>query len=93
MINEEEKVSGKAIEKVDVTAKSVNKVPADNVHVSYVPGVHVFSSIDVLMDNLRRNYVKNIYYPWDASLEPVIAVPKAATAISAFHKRTFPSTF
>lgn len=89
MIKEEETAPVKAAAKVDVAAKSLNHVPAKHVHASHVPGVHVISSIDVLMDNLRRNYVKNIYYPWNLSLEPIIAVPKATIPISTIHTRKF----
>jgi hypothetical protein len=93
MSKQEKKASAKTLGRVDLAAKSMIPVPNKHIHAQHVPAVHVFSSINVLMDNLRRNYVKNIYYPWDVSFEPVIAVPKATLAISAFRTRKFPSTF
>jgi hypothetical protein len=93
MSKEEKKASVKAVGRIDLAAKSVIPVSDKYIHAHHVPAVHVFSSINVLMDNLRRNYVKNIYYPWDVSFEPVIVVPKATLAISAIRTRKFPSTF
>ena len=62
MSKEEKKAPVKSIAKTEIVAKSVKYFPAKRVPAKYV---HVFSTIDVLMDNLRRNYVENISYPWD----------------------------
>ncbi len=79
---EEKKAPAKAIAKAEVAAKSIKHVPAKHIPAKHVPAVHVLKTIDVLMDNLRRNHIENIAYPWDSViLEPVISVRKARLAI------------
>jgi hypothetical protein len=83
---EEKKAPLQAIVKAKVGEKSVKYILAN-----HVPTVHVLSTIDVLMDNLRRNYIENIAYPWDR--EPVISIRNATTiAISKPRRPKFPST-
>jgi hypothetical protein len=65
MSKEEKKATAKAIAKAEVAAKSVKNVLAKQTPAKHFPAVHVLSTIDVLMDNLRRNYIGTIAYPWD----------------------------
>jgi len=51
--------------KAERAAESERNVSAENIPFKQTPVVHVLSTIDVLMDNLRRNHIKNINYPWD----------------------------
>jgi len=67
----------KATAKTEIVAKSVKYFPAKRVPAKHVHTVNVFSTIDVLIDNLRRNHIGNIAYPWDkVSPEPAIFVRK-----------------
>jgi hypothetical protein len=93
-MSEEKKAPIKAIGEAEAPAKSGKQVPAKHIPTNHVTAVDVLLTIDVLMDNLRRNHVKKIAYPWDrASLEPAISVRKANIAISATRRPKFPSTF
>jgi hypothetical protein len=93
MSEEEKKAPVKAIGEAGVPAKSGKQVPAKHFPANHVPAVHVLSTIDVLMDNLRRNHIKKIAYPWDrVSLKPAISVRKATIAISTPRRPKFPST-
>ena len=60
MSKEEKKAPVKAIAKSQATTKPVRKVPA-----KHVSAVNVLTTFDVLMDNLRRNHIKKIAYPWE----------------------------
>ena len=87
MSEEEEKAPTTAVAKAEVAARSAKHVPANHIPVKHVPAVHVLKTIDVLMDNLRRNHIENIAYPWDiVSLEPAISVRKARMAIPTSRK-------
>ena len=82
MSEEEEKAPATAVAKAEVAVRSAKHVPAKHIPAKHVPAVHVLKTIDVLMDNLRRNHIENIAYPWDSViLEPVISVRKARLAI------------
>ena len=94
MSEEEKKAPVKAIGEAEVAAKPGKQVPAKHVPANNIPAVHVLSTIDALMDNLRRNYVKRIAYPWDAvSFEPVILVQKTTKAISTLSRQKLHSKF
>jgi len=87
MSEEEEKAPTTAVAKAEVAARSAKHVPAKHIPAKHVPAVHVLKTIDVLMDNLRRNHIENIAYPWDiVSLEPAISVRKARMAILTSRK-------
>jgi hypothetical protein len=95
MSKEEKKTPVKATAKAEVAVKPIKPIKpvAKQIPAKHVPTVHVFSTIDVLMDNLRRNYIENIAYPWDrVSLEPVIPARKATIAIPTSSKPKFTST-